>query len=79
MALTGAAFGVDTLVWFQASPLKVLAKRADHADFLAELSGFGVRCVARREDIPAGLAGVEPLEAQALGELQRTCAQMVIL
>lgn len=79
MALTGAAFGVATLVWFEASPLNVLASRSDHADLLAELTGFGIRCVARREDLPDGLAGIEGLDPTALHQLRHSAAQMVIL
>lgn len=79
MALTGAAFGVTTLVWFQAAPLKVLARRADASDLLAELTGFGVRCVARRDDLPEGLGGIEGLDDTELHELRRGAAQMVIL
>ncbi|MFT6600165.1 MAG: hypothetical protein ACJATD_001014 [Alloalcanivorax sp.] len=79
MALTGAAFGVTTLVWFQAAPLKVLARRADHADLLAELTGFGVRCVARRDDLPDGLTGIEGLDDTELHGLRRHAAQMVLL
>ena len=79
MALTGAAFGVTTLVWFEASPLNVLARRADHADLLAELTGFGVRCVARRDDLPEGLDGIEGLDDTGLRELRRSAAQWVIL
>ncbi|MBG12146.1 MAG: hypothetical protein ABJQ98_10420 [Alloalcanivorax venustensis] len=79
MALTGAAFGVTTLVWFEAAPLKVLARRADHGDLLAELTGFGVRCVARRDDLPAGLDGIEGLDDSALHGLRHSAAQLVIL
>jgi len=79
MALTGAAFGVDTLMWLEATPLKVLARRADHGQLLAELSGFGIRCVARQEDLPAGLPGIEGLDSAALHTLRRHASQMVIL
>jgi len=79
MALTGAAFGVTTLVWFQAAPLRVLARRDDRGDLLAELTGFGVRCVARRADLPDGLEGIEGLDDTELYRLRHGAAQMVLL
>ena len=79
MALTGAAFGVTTLVWFQAAPLKVLARRAAHGALLAELTRFGVRCVARRDDLPAGLDGIEGLDDAELHGLRHGAAQLIIL
>ena len=56
-----------------------LARRADASDLLAELTGFGVRCVARRDDLPEGLDGIEGLDDTELHELRRGVAQMVIL
>ena len=64
---------------FVAQGLKVLARRADHGDLLAELTGFGVRCVARRDDLPAGLDGIEGLDDSALHGLRHSAAQLVIL
>lgn len=79
MALTGAAFGVETLLWLDTVPLKVLARRADHGEILTEINDFGIRCVARQEDLPSELSGVEGLPSNALLALRRDVAQMVVL
>lgn len=79
LALTGAAFGVPTTVWLTGAPLAHLARREDGAALLAELTGFGVRCVAARDDLSAPLAGVAPLDAPALAALRTTHDTCIVL
>ncbi len=79
MALTCAAFGLATTVWLDAAPLAQLARRRDGEALIAELTAFGVRCVAAAENLPAGLSGVESLEADALRALRAGETPLVVL
>lgn len=79
IALTGAAFGLPTVVWLLCAPLHTLARRADAAALIAELTGFGIRCVASRHDLADIMEGVEPLDNDALAALRARAAQVVVL
>lgn len=79
MALTCAAFGLATTVWLDAAPLVQLARRRDGDALIAELTAFGIRCVAASEDLPAGLSGVEALEASDLLALRAGDTPLVVL
>lgn len=82
MALTGAAFGIDTTVWLARAPLVHLSRRTDADDPISELADFGVRCVAARADLPAALSeasctkptpkGIELLSSDDLAALHQT-------
>lgn len=79
IALTSAAFGLPTAVWLLRAPLNTLARRADAAALIAELTGFGIRCVASRSDLTDVMEGVEPLDNDALAALRARAAQVVVL
>ena len=78
MALTGAAFGLPTVVWLQRSPMLTLSHRADADDLVAELTAFGVRCVAAA-GLDITVPGVETLQPDALSALRAEAAQVVVL
>ncbi|ASK33879.1 hypothetical protein CEK62_05510 [Alcanivorax sp. N3-2A] len=78
MALTGAAFGQPTVVWLQRVPMLTLSRRADAAELIAELAGFGVRCVAD-DGLDVTVPGVEALQPEALSALRAEAAQVVVL
>lgn len=79
IALTGAAFGLPTVVWLLRAPLITLARRADAAELIAELTDFGIRCVASQTDLADAIAGVEALDNDALAALRARASQVVVL
>ncbi|MFP1684441.1 hypothetical protein ACLD0W_18175 [Alloalcanivorax sp. C16-1] len=80
MALTGAAFALPTRVWLSAEVVTVLARRADGDELLAELTGFGVTCVADRAHHRDGApASIQWLDRVALATLRDDADRVIVL
>lgn len=80
MALTGAAFALPTRVWLGQEAVAALARRDDGDALLAELTGFGVRCVADQAHRGAGApAAIEWLDDGGLNALRDQAAQIIVL
>ncbi len=80
MALTGAAFALPTRVWLAPEVVAVLARRADGGELLAELTGFGVTCVADRAHQQDGApAAIQWLDRTALAALRDDAERVIVL
>ncbi|MFC6330421.1 hypothetical protein [Alloalcanivorax gelatiniphagus] len=80
MALTDAAFALPTRVWLAPEVVAVLARRADGGELLAELTGFGVTCVADRAHQQDGApAAIQWLDRTALAALRDDAERVIVL
>lgn len=75
MLLTGAAFGQPTTLWLTDACLQQLA--LSPCESLAQLPGFGVRCVANGP-APDAPIPVEALDSRALQKLRDDCSQVLV-
>ncbi|MFP1680537.1 hypothetical protein ACLD02_17710 [Alloalcanivorax sp. C16-2] len=80
MALTGAAFALPTRVWLGPDAVAALARRDDGDALLAELTDFGVSCVADQAHRGAGApTAIAWLDTGDLNALRDQAAQIIVL
>lgn len=80
MALTSAAFAQPTRVWLGLDALIRLVEDTEADEYLTELTGFGVTCVADRAHHKDGApAAIQWLDADALRALRENADHVIVL